>query len=254
MRRYAMSVWSIIGYIIVLFFNCVCLEGFSGFYMFMDGPALFFMLAFLLLTLWGTGAIKDFTNGIKIGLGFKKTYSMLELKKAEQTLHLIMRSQLFCGCIIATMSIISMLYHMEMPSTIGPALALGLVSILYALIISLILTPFKSRIHMLLIAYAEENATKEDILNEELLEQRAFYLFRSKGLTDREAEIARLISQELTNREIAGKLYISEATVKKHITHILEKLGLEGRDAIIELIQQETIPNSTYTISSKNAE
>ncbi len=92
--------------------------------------------------------------------------------------------------------------------------------------------------------------TKTDDISEELLEQRVFYLFRSKGLTDREAEIARLVSQEMTNREIAGKLYISEATVKKHITHILEKLQLERRESIIELINNENTPHNTFTINS----
>jgi len=166
---------------------------------------------------------------------------MLELKKSEETLHFIVKSLLTFGSTCCLIGFISILHLMSLDQ-VGPIVVLGLRSILYPLIIALFLTPFKGKIHMLLIAYAEENATKEDVLNEELLEQRVFYLFRSKGLTDRESEIARLISQELTNREIAGKLYISEATVKKHITHILEKLGLEGRDAIINLIQNETSP------------
>lgn len=174
---------------------------------------------------------------------------MLDLKKSEETLNLLTRSSLVTGGILCVTGWLDTLYHMEDPSFLGPLVAMGLRSILYALIIALFLTPFKGRIHMLLIAYAEENASKEDVLSEELLEQRVFYLFRSKGLTDREAEIARLISQELTNREIAGKLYISEATVKKHITHILEKLGLDGREAIVDLIKKETAPRNTFTIS-----
>lgn len=245
-----MSILAIFGYVAVLFFIAISMNGFHCFYFFMDAPSIVFTIAFLLLTLWGTGTMRDFISGIKIGIGIKKSYSMLDLKKAEETMQLIMKSLLIFGCTMCLMSWISMLYYMEEPSSLGPVISVGMVGILYALVISMILTPFKVRIHMLLIAYAEENSTKEEELNEAALEQRVFYLFRSKGLTDREAEIARLVSQEMTNREIAGRLYISEATVKKHITHILEKLQLEGREAIIELIQKENTPKNSYTVSA----
>uniref|UniRef100_UPI004055D1FC LuxR C-terminal-related transcriptional regulator n=1 Tax=Acetatifactor sp. TaxID=1872090 RepID=UPI004055D1FC len=233
-----MNILAILGYVVVLFLVAISLNGFHCFYFFADGPSIVFTIAFLLLTLWGTGTMADFVSGIKIGLNIKKSYSMLDLKKAEETLQMIMKSLLIFGSIMCLMSWISMLYLMSEPTSIGPIISQGMIGILYALLFSMILTPFKVRIHILLISYAEENSTKEE-LDETALDQRVFYLFRSKGLTDREAEIARLISQEMTNREIAGRLYISEATVKKHITHILEKLKLEGREAIVELILKE---------------
>lgn len=196
-----MSIWAILGYIVLLVLICISLNGFRCFYVFFDFPPLIFTIGFFLLTLWGTGTMSDFINGIKIGLGKKKTYSMLELKKSEEALHLIMKSLLIFGSTFCLISFTSILFLMGLEQ-MGPMVALGLRSILYALVIALFLTPFKGKIRMLRIAYAEENANKEEVLNEELLEQRVFYLFRSKGLTDREAEIARLISQELTNREI----------------------------------------------------
>jgi DNA-binding NarL/FixJ family response regulator len=49
------------------------------------------------------------------------------------------------------------------------------------------------------------------------------------SLTDREAEVLRLIARGLGNQEIAGKLFVSEATVKTHVAHILDKLGVENR-------------------------
>jgi predicted ATPase/DNA-binding CsgD family transcriptional regulator len=48
-------------------------------------------------------------------------------------------------------------------------------------------------------------------------------------LTKREMEIARLIAQEMTSREIAAKLFISERTVEAHVTNMLNKLGLNSR-------------------------
>ena len=48
-------------------------------------------------------------------------------------------------------------------------------------------------------------------------------------LTERELEVFRLIARGLSNAEIAGELYISDTTVKTHITHILMKLNLRDR-------------------------
>jgi non-specific serine/threonine protein kinase len=49
------------------------------------------------------------------------------------------------------------------------------------------------------------------------------------ALTPRQLEIARLIADDLTNRQIADRLFLSERTVETHITNILNKLGLNSR-------------------------
>jgi DNA-binding NarL/FixJ family response regulator len=48
-------------------------------------------------------------------------------------------------------------------------------------------------------------------------------------LTPRELEILKLIAVGANNREIAGQLYISEGTVKNHVTNILNRLGVRDR-------------------------
>ena len=50
-----------------------------------------------------------------------------------------------------------------------------------------------------------------------------------ESLTQREVEILRLLAQGLENREIAEKLFISEATVRTHVSNILGKLHLASR-------------------------
>ena len=55
---------------------------------------------------------------------------------------------------------------------------------------------------------------------------------RSSPLSAREDEVAALIAQGMTNRQIADALVISERTAQNHVQHILTKLGFSSRSQI----------------------
>jgi DNA-binding CsgD family transcriptional regulator len=55
------------------------------------------------------------------------------------------------------------------------------------------------------------------------------------GITRREMEILALVAQGMSNREIAGKLFVSENTVKTHCSRAFDKLGARRRTQAVQL-------------------
>ena len=57
-------------------------------------------------------------------------------------------------------------------------------------------------------------------------------------LTKREREVFELLVQDKTTKEIAQELFISQKTVRNHISNAMQKLGVKGRSqAVVELIR-----------------
>ncbi len=51
-------------------------------------------------------------------------------------------------------------------------------------------------------------------------------------LSDRELEVVRLVAEGLSNKEISGRLKLSDKTVKNHISHVLAKMNLTARTQV----------------------
>lgn len=60
-------------------------------------------------------------------------------------------------------------------------------------------------------------------------------------LTSREKEVLDMVVSGLTNKEIAKSLYLSEHTIKKHITNILDKLDMRNRKDLIIYVKENNI-------------
>ena len=64
-------------------------------------------------------------------------------------------------------------------------------------------------------------------------------------LSERERDVFRLMAEGMSNGEIGDKLYISETTVKTHVTHILQKLGLRDRVQAVVLAHRTGVFEET---------
>ncbi len=58
-------------------------------------------------------------------------------------------------------------------------------------------------------------------------------ILAQKGLSHREAEVAELVSRGLSNKEVANQLFVTEKTVKFHLTNIYKKMAVKSRAQLI---------------------
>lgn len=65
----------------------------------------------------------------------------------------------------------------------------------------------------------------------------------NKQLTNREKEVMQYVCKGLTNKEIGNTIFISESTVKRHMTSILEKLHAKNRTEAVYDVMLQKIAN-----------
>jgi DNA-binding CsgD family transcriptional regulator len=88
---------------------------------------------------------------------------------------------------------------------------------------------FKTKPHIIEKQIVVDNFT----LDEKQLEK--------SGISKRELEILQLINEGLSNQQIAGKLFVSENTVKKHISNLFLKLDVERRTEAVKKAKEMRI-------------
>ena len=85
--------------------------------------------------------------------------------------------------------------------------------------------------------WIERRATK--LALEKMLRREAGSREVAALLTPREIDLVRMVAHGLRNKEIAGKLFISEGTVKVHLHNIYDKLKVDGRMALLRFAQEK---------------
>ena len=64
-------------------------------------------------------------------------------------------------------------------------------------------------------------------------------------MTPREREIATLLADGLSNREIAMKLWVTERTIKFHLSNVYKKLGVTSRADAVAALRRATPPEAS---------
>ena len=80
--------------------------------------------------------------------------------------------------------------------------------------------------------------SESDLIIDSYKEEPDIEKLEDYDLTKRELAVCKEIQMNLSNSEIADKLFISENTVKKHINHIFQKVGVRNRTEFINKFQK----------------
>lgn len=211
-----------------------------------DVHLLLWLSLLFLFVMWVTGIWKDFINGFRLVFSKRKNITRMELQKAAKALETARRIVVLESVIAVALYMVNLLYDLAEPlRQVGPFLAMALLSIAYSSLFSLITIPIRVRLENMAISFMEETGEEQeqgDGSDGVQDSQTVYFKLRAMGLTDREAEVARLVCCGLANKEIGQMLYISDTTVKKHMTHILEKTKCDSREALTEMINgRETL-------------
>lgn len=84
----------------------------------------------------------------------------------------------------------------------------------------------------------EKEADSQSVKNKNIDYNEFQIIAAQYQLSSREQEVAWLLYKGYTNRQIAEELYIAETTVKKHSSHIYEKVQVSGRNEFKETIRK----------------
>ncbi len=130
--------------------------GVSLFWSFIDAPSLISLLGIQLIVLAFSGNIADFCMSFKLVL-FPKKYAEKELaylsEKSEYALSFGIRTTLLAGLCVVLIAFVIVMNQISDSATIGPTLAVMVLTSLYACIISLILLIIKGRLHRFMNRY-----------------------------------------------------------------------------------------------------
>ena len=221
----------------ILFGTVAGLESYNEY---IDGGLLVWLALLFVFVMLMTGIWKDFVNGFRMVFTKRKNVTRMELQMAAKAMESAGKLLVLESVIAVALYMVDILYHMgdNFLSILGPLLVLILLSIAYSCIFALIVIPMKVKLENMVISYMEETNEGKNAETEQD-GQTIYFRLRAMGLTDREAEVARLVCSGLANKEIGQILYISDTTVKKHMTHILEKTKCDSREALTELVTKQ---------------
>ncbi|MBE5828937.1 MAG: helix-turn-helix domain-containing protein [Butyrivibrio sp.] len=117
---------------------------------FLDAPSILAVLGMQLIVMGASGHMADFFRGFGLVFSHKK-YTQEELalhaEKTEYAMDLAIKVTILSGILSAIIGLVVMLGRLDSPETIGPNLAVAILTIFYGVLIALILHIFRGRIH-----------------------------------------------------------------------------------------------------------
>lgn len=149
---------SIISVILMTGIMCVTALGMDGGYIarFLDFYTILFFILFLIPLLISGGLLKDFNNAFRLGIGRKAPESLMELKRAKESVSLAIKIMLILSVFICAIQGVFIIYSMADLAMLGPNFSVAMLSFIYGTGIALILLPLQSRLNIKIQEYISE--------------------------------------------------------------------------------------------------
>jgi len=130
--------------------------GFGSIILILDVPSLLLLLILTIPVLLSSGLLKDFNNSFRMVMGNKKITSIVEIKRSIEAVTLVKNILIYGAVFISIFSTIMILKQLDNPESLGPNLAVILITLLYALAVNIVLLPLKSRLQIMLMEHIQD--------------------------------------------------------------------------------------------------
>jgi len=158
---------------------------------------------------------------------------IIEKEHRKELLAIAGNNGMISSYLVVFVQILGKAGQMQLGDTMMGEILLSLRPILYGFVMMVLLKSPE-------IAQKQERIQDNSLENGENEEEKRKgekSILETADLTEREREIVRLVLAGLSNREIGEQLYIAESTVKKHMSHIYEKLEVKNREQLKQKLQ-----------------
>ena len=150
---YLLSVLSIIlCFVLIQFVNR------AAYVQYFDAMSLLLLIVLVIPIMLSTGLLKDLNQAFRLVFGKKNEASMLEMKRAKLAVDTMIKVSVGSGIFIAVMQIFAILHYMATPQFMGSAISVALLTVLYAVVVSLLLYPVGAKIEKRILEYMPSDA------------------------------------------------------------------------------------------------
>ena len=135
----------LIGIIVFLALTSVLMTFSAPPLVFLDFPSLLVILGVTVPILLASGLLPDLGKGFRLMTAKENPFTLLELKRIRQACRLTQRTLPLAGVLGTLVGLVGMLTHLDDPTKIGPAVAMSVLTIVYAIILLFVILPIRAR-------------------------------------------------------------------------------------------------------------
>lgn len=146
----------IVFFITLIYSILVGQQGWGSLLNFTDIPSLFIIAFITVPMLIASGLFNDFKRSFKVMVNKHIKFTKLELQRSLEAINLTMKLIMYSGFLGSLIGLVTMLRNLDDPNAIGPNCAVMLLTVFYALFLSLIFMPIQAKLKTLILSYTDE--------------------------------------------------------------------------------------------------